>query len=89
MPKQPIVMRKFIIRAPDGRLVGVHEAVNLADLTAKLEPGYVIEGEQIGAETVTPPLPDGLRHYTPMTLLLQRHGEELDEWIEARDGRRW
>lgn len=57
-----------------------HKAETLAEVKANLLIGYKVVNELVDGVTV-PPLPDGLKHYTFMTSILQNHGLELREWL--------
>lgn len=73
-------MRTFVISSPtDGREFD-SQASSLEELEGKLLIGYRVIAERVSGVKV-PVLPDGLKHYTFLTSLLQNHGIELREWL--------
>ena len=78
-------MRVFEITAPDGRRIR-HEAADDEVAAARLQPGYRVSGEVIGADAALGgghviPLCAGL---SPLSALLTLYGDELLAWLQAR-----
>jgi hypothetical protein len=59
------------------------EAESLGALKGDLIEGYEVAFEALDDLRVEP-LPDGLPHYTLMSHLLLRHGDELREWLRNK-----
>lgn len=73
--------RTFTIGRPDSGRTSNVEGASLAQVQLRLDIGFKVLGEVVDGVTITPALPDGLRHYTFLTSLLRDHGLELREWL--------
>jgi hypothetical protein len=80
-------MRTFVVKhvgtkeqVGTNRLID-HQAETLAEEKERIQDGYELVSERVDGVEV-PPLPDGLKHYSLLTFILQNHEQELREWLD-------